>query len=71
MAVGVTGQVTVVDTENHRIQQFDATGRFIRKWGNFGSGAGQFVEPRGVAAGNGQVYVADTSNHRLARVRPL
>ena len=71
MAVGANDQVYVVDTAVRRVQQFDATGTFVRTWGSGGSGAGQFNDPRGVAAGNGHVYVADSENHRIVRVLPL
>ena len=39
---------------------------FERKWGSFGTGAGQFRRPFGVAAGpSGEVVVADFDNGRL------
>ena len=66
VAVGNTGQVYVADTFNHRVQQFTATGNFVRTWGTRGSGDPQFQFPLGVAVGSsGQVYVADTQNHRI------
>jgi DNA-binding beta-propeller fold protein YncE len=35
---------------------------FVRKWGTYGSGDGQFYHPGGVAvASDGSVYVADTN----------
>ncbi len=71
VAVGNNGQIYVVDTDNARIQQFTATGGFVRKWGSEGASTGQFNSPHGVAAGAGHVYVADMNNHRIVRVRPL
>lgn len=42
-------EVLVCDTYNHRIQVFSAsTGKFVRRWGSFGKGDGQFYEPRGI-----------------------
>ncbi len=34
---------------NHRIQEFDSNGKFIKKWGTYGSGNDQFKNPRGIA----------------------
>mgnify|MGYP003377508166 CR=1 FL=1 len=60
-------QLIVTDTENHRIVVFNANnGAFVRQWGTFGSGNGQFNLPIGVAVDTaGNVYVADTHNHRI------
>ena len=41
---------------------------FLLKWGEQGSGDGQFNRPYGVAVDNqGHVYVADTSNYRIQK----
>ena len=43
---------------------------FLLKWGSFGTGAGQFNHPAGVAADvRGNVYVADSHNHRIQKFR--
>ena len=62
-----TGNIYVADTSNHRIQEFDASGTFIRKWGSSGPDSGEFLFPQGVAvdSNTGEVYVADTNNHRI------
>jgi DNA-binding beta-propeller fold protein YncE len=66
IAVGLSGNVYVDDTNNDRVQEFSPTGEFITKWGSEGSGNGQFKNPYGVAvAGNGDVYVTDYSNDRV------
>ena len=55
----------VADADN-RIQVFDAQGNFLRKWGELGSGDGQFRFPSGIAIdSSGTVYVADNENHRI------
>ena len=55
-----TGNIYVVDGENHRVQKFDSAGNFIAKWGSQGSGSGQFINPFGVTIDSaGRVYVAD------------
>ena len=45
-----------------------ACGTFVTKWGSFGSGDGQFNQPRGVAVdGSGNVFVDDTGNNRIQK----
>ncbi|MCD6518577.1 MAG: TIGR03663 family protein [Anaerolineae bacterium] len=66
LALDAEGNIYIADSQNHRIQVFDAQGRFLRQWGREGTAPGQFKEPWGVAvAPNGDVYVADTWNHRI------
>ena len=56
---------------NTRVQVFDPDGRFLRKWGSYGTGDGQFITPAGIAIdSNDEVYVVDsskgsTSSHRV------
>jgi tripartite motif-containing protein 71 len=39
---------------------------YMGRWGSFGSGDGQFNEPKGAGVAlNHTVYVADSSNHRV------
>ena len=67
-AVAPDGSLYVVDTFNHRVQHFDAQGRFLGKWGEKGDQPGQFNEPWGIAVdAKGNVYVADTWNHRIQK----
>jgi uncharacterized protein (TIGR03663 family) len=66
MAIDAEGNIYVADSQNNRIQVFDANGVFLRQFGSEGTDAGQFKEPWGVAvAANGDIYVADTWNHRI------
>lgn len=68
VAVDPAGQVYVVDTGNHRVQQFDANGRSLRYIGGFGFDAQQFNQPADLAATGLDVYVADTQNRRIQRL---
>ena len=62
------GIVSVVDSRNHRIQQFNRLGTFIRSWGTRGDGDGQFESPKGIAVDDdGNVYVADAGNYRIQK----
>ena len=52
----------VADSQNARIQQFDAERDFVRAWGSRGAGEGQFLEPVAVLVNFGEedtVYVID------------
>lgn len=68
MAFAPDGSIYVADTNNHRIQKFDAAHKFVSEWGSMGTAPGQFNEPWAVAVGqDGSVYVADTWNHRIQK----
>lgn len=60
-----------VGATNHRIQQFDPSGRFLAGIGGEGSGPGQFRTPHGLAVDSrGDLYVVDTMNARVQKFRP-
>lgn len=62
------GAVYVADSNNYRIQKFDAGGKFLLKWGSRGNGQGQFTVPHDVAIDTaGNVWVADSGNSRIQR----
>lgn len=68
IAVAQDGSVLVADTWNHRIQRFDAKGKFLTEWGYFGQAEqpDAFWGPRDVAVDSkNQVYVTDTGNKRV------
>ena len=68
MAVDAAGNQYVADSNNNRIQVFDASGNLLRKWGAAGSGDGQFDLPIDIAVGpGGTVYVLDRLNHRVQK----
>lgn len=49
-----------------RISKFDRAGRFIKAWGSFGAGPGQFDQPHGLAFDSaGRLFVADRGNSRI------
>jgi DNA-binding beta-propeller fold protein YncE len=80
VAVGAEGHIFVSDTWNHRVERFDASGRFTGKWGRFGNqpvAGGDpvdepvFYGPRGISDGfDGDVVVSDTGNKRLLVFSP-
>ena len=68
--VNVTGDIYVADTENNRVQAFNANGNFVRAF--TGSGTYAMEKPRGILADYDLgVYVADTENHRVLRFSML
>jgi sugar lactone lactonase YvrE len=49
-----------------RIAKFDRSGRLIRRWGQLGSGPGEFRTPHALAFdARGRLFVADRGNHRI------
>lgn len=66
-----SGRVYVSDQQRHDVQAFDGDGTFIRKWGSFGSGAGQLDRPSGLAVDReGNVLVTDALNNRVQTWSP-
>ncbi|KAL4434029.1 hypothetical protein ABPG75_000470 [Micractinium tetrahymenae] len=59
IAEGELGDVYVLDCGNFRVQQFTATGDFVRQWGSEGPGPGQFSKPRGIAAVGTWVFTVE------------
>ena len=68
IAIGSEDSVYLVDKGNYRVQKFDSSGNFIKKWGNRGSSNGEFEWPEDVAIGtDGFVYVVDKDNRRIQK----
>ena len=66
VAVDGDGNILVADTLNHRIQKFDAKGKFLATWGRQGNGNGMLFMPTYLAIDRaGHVYVADSGNNRI------
>lgn len=63
----ITADDTVYIASAHEfIQQFDANGNFIRKWGSKGSGDGQFDGLADLSvAPDGRIFVTDRGNDRI------
>jgi sugar lactone lactonase YvrE len=78
IAVDKSGNVYVADTWNHRIQKFDANGKFVTTWGTNGDthGVAQtspslFYGPRSIAIdAQGNLLVTDTGNKRVLKFSP-
>lgn len=62
-----SNNVYVADTNNNRIQKFDANGAYITQWGDQST----MQYPLGLAiAPNGNIVVADSGNHRFQEFTP-
>jgi len=71
IAAGPDGKVYVSDSGNARVQVFTSQGRFVRQFGSFGSGKGQFQRPYHLAVdATGDVYVADDQAGTLSKFSP-
>ncbi|HEU0167293.1 MAG TPA: flippase activity-associated protein Agl23, partial [Chloroflexota bacterium] len=71
VAVAPDGSMYVADQGNNRIEKFDATGKFVLKFGAKGTGDGQFDTPSGITVDKtGNVWVADLWNHRVEEFDP-
>ncbi|HEB63921.1 MAG TPA: 6-bladed beta-propeller, partial [Chloroflexi bacterium] len=66
IAVLANGNVALSDPEGYRVIEFTPAGEAVRVWGDFGSGAGEFGLPIGLAAdAEGGLWVADAANGRV------
>ena len=67
MAFLPSGDVFISDGYgNRRVVQFDKQGRFVKAWGEEGTGPGQFALPHAIAVDSKlRLYVADRNNARV------
>jgi peptidylamidoglycolate lyase len=67
IAIAANGDVFVSDGYgNRRIVHFDSEGKFIKSWGQYGAGPGQFSLPHMIAVDSrGVLYVADRNSGRI------
>jgi DNA-binding beta-propeller fold protein YncE len=68
IAWDAAGNIYVADGlgNNNRVAKFDKSGKFVKSWGQTGSGQGQFNQVHGIAIdAQNNVYVADRGNKRI------
>ena len=66
VAVDEQGYIFVADSGNNRIQIFNPDGTFLRGFGRWGQGAGEFKGLEGISVNSkGNILVADRENHRV------
>lgn len=60
LAVGPDNSIVVADSSNHRVQVFNSNGIFVKQFGEYGNGEGEFDCLAGVAVNRiGQYIIAD------------
>ena len=53
-----------LDIEKYSVQKFSKTGKYIRSWGEWGKGIGQFYTPRGMVINSfNEIYVLDGGSY--------
>ena len=58
----------VSDGFSHRVQVFDTNGNYLRGWGAYGTGDGEFESASGIATDfQNNVYVVDSGNFRIQK----
>ena len=68
IAVGSSGKIYVMDTDNNRVQIYNIGTTTWSALGNGGDSAGEFFLARGIAVDQQEnIYVADTSNNRIQK----
>jgi sugar lactone lactonase YvrE len=70
VAFDAEGNIYVADTNNNRIEKYDAQGNFVAVAGGFGAGDVSFTQPWSMdVAPDGAVFVADTWAHRIVKLK--
>ena len=60
IAFAPDGSFFVLEAGNRRVQKFDRNRRFVKSWGGFGTGPGNYSDPVDIGVGpDGNVYVLD------------
>jgi NHL repeat len=59
IAFAPDGTIFVSDVGNHRVQKFTKDRKFVKAWGSFGSGDGQFAQALEIVTDGKTVYVGD------------
>jgi tripartite motif-containing protein 71 len=68
VAADSSGNLYVVENDNHRVQKVDPSGAPIAAWGDAGEGDGDFSYPHDVAVDDsGATYVSDAYNYRIEK----
>ena len=56
----------VCERDNHRVQVFELSGKFVTKFGKYGRGPGEFNKPTSIAVlSDGRIVVADWLSSRI------
>jgi RHS repeat-associated protein len=66
------GNVYVADRGNNRVEELSSAGKYLNKFGEKGTGNGQFSAPFGISTNpaNNNLYVTDRENNRVEEFTP-
>jgi YD repeat-containing protein len=71
VAIDASGNLWVTDSNNNRLEKFNANGEFLSQFGTLGSADGQLNHPASVAIDlGGNLWVADAGNNRVQKFSP-
>jgi streptogramin lyase len=60
--------IYISDTNNNRVQKFDANGNYLMQWGSMGSADGKFHQPTTITCDStDNIYVFDSLNYRVEK----
>jgi sugar lactone lactonase YvrE len=66
IAFAANGDVLVVDKGNNRIERFSQEGKFVSKFGSYGTTPGLFSAPTSIALdGSNKLWITDKTNNRV------
>ena len=66
IAVGQNGHIFVADNRSHQVHVFDKQRKYIRSFGQQGSGNGQLNSPAGIAVDHdNRLYIRNWNNNRI------
>ena len=65
VATDSAGNVYVLEYYNNRIKVFDSSGAYLRSFGGWGTGPGQWRYARQFTIKDDKIYLADTYNHMI------
>lgn len=67
-AIKQGGEVVITEHDRHCVSVFSPNGQRLQSFGTYGSGQGEFKNPRGVTVdGEGNILVVDNNNHRIQK----
>jgi DNA-binding beta-propeller fold protein YncE len=70
VTVDAQGNVWVADVENSRVEEFTASGSFMKSFGTLGTNNGQFKYANDVTFCGGNLYAVDNGNERIEEFSP-
>ena len=66
LSITKAGHLIVCDGGNHRVQVFEISGKFVSKFGSYGSGKGELYVPVSAEVlSDGKIVVSEFFNHRV------